>query len=104
MLRPRNENVLIRVQAPPQKTRGGLFLAPTPRGRPDRAEVVRIGPGRLLLNGERVPVAVKPGDTVLFDPYKLRWVEGMTRWVNTPSATGGDLAIIHEDDIRAVLE
>ncbi|MDD5221772.1 MAG: co-chaperone GroES, partial [Patescibacteria group bacterium] len=52
-----------------EKTAAGIFLPQTAEEKSDKGEVVAVGPGKLLDNGSRAPMSVKPGDKVIFDKY-----------------------------------
>lgn len=84
-----------------QKTPGGLHIPDTVKGRVDRAEVLAVGEGWYTAKGVLVPCCVKPGQVVLFDPYRITWVEGVDHNVSTPAAKPGDLFLIHDDAILA---
>jgi chaperonin GroES len=97
--------VLVRVQKRDgRKTEGGLHIPDTSMGREDRAEVIATGPGRVTVKGSLVEPCVKKGDVVLFDPYGVTWHEGMQWGTGTPYAKGGELALVNEQTIHAVIE
>lgn len=103
-VRPILDVVLIRVGERDEYSASGRLLLPDSRkGRPNKAEVVRCGPGRRLRTGARAEPRVKAGDHVLFDPYRLLWVEGQQKPVGTPFADSGQLALIRECDLLAVM-
>ena len=52
-----------------QTTSGGIIIPDTAKEKPQEGEVVAVGNGRLLDNGERQPVDVEAGDLVLFAKY-----------------------------------
>ncbi len=65
-IRPLHDYVLLRRAKAESQTPGGIIIPDDAQERPQRGEVLAVGPGRLLENGVRVPVDVKPGDVVLF--------------------------------------
>lgn len=68
--KPLHDNVIIRPNAPPEKTPGGLFLAPTNTKDPAiEGVVIAVGPGRTLENGTRVRPEVETGVKVLCPQY-----------------------------------
>jgi len=72
-------------------TPGGLVIPDSAKERPVLGEVVAVGEGRLLDNGERAPVFVKPGMKVLYSKY-----------AGTEFKIGGDEYLIcRDDDIMA---
>ena len=68
-VRPLEDRILIKPIEPETKTSSGLFLPETAKERPMQGTVVSVGPGLLLDNGERAPVNVKNGDTVVYGKY-----------------------------------
>jgi len=53
-----------------QKTKSGIVLPETAeKGRPVKGKVLAVGPGKMNEKGERAPMSVKVGDTVLFKKY-----------------------------------
>jgi chaperonin GroES len=68
-LRPLGDRVVVRPAAREETTRSGLVLPDTSTERPQRGEVVAVGPGRVTDEGTRLDLAVKVGDTVLFAKY-----------------------------------
>ena len=63
--KPRNDCVIVQLDAKAAKTPGGILLSS--KDQDDRAEatVLAVGIGRLTINGERVPINLKKGDRVL---------------------------------------
>jgi chaperonin GroES len=68
-VRPLEDRILIKPIEPETKTSSGLFLPETAKERPMQGTVVAVGPGLLLDNGERSPINVKKGDTVVYGKY-----------------------------------
>ena len=92
--RPLSDRVLVRRLDAEQKTSGGLFIPETAKEKPQHAEVVAVGAGRLTEKGETVPLTVKPGDKILFGKYAGDEVK----------LDGADHIILRESDILAILE
>lgn len=69
MIRPLGERVVVKALPSEEITKGGIVLPDTAKEKPQEGEVVAVGPGRLLDNGQRVPIDLKPGDRVLFSKY-----------------------------------
>lgn len=68
-IRPLDDRVVIKPLEAEEKTKGGIVLPDTAKEKPQRGEVIAVGAGKLLDNGQRVPPAVKKGDKVLFGRY-----------------------------------
>jgi chaperonin GroES len=94
-IKPLGDRVVIKREEASEKTAGGILLPDTAKDKPQRGKVLAVGPGKLLKNGTRQPVAVKEGDTVLF-----------TNWAGDEfkKARGDDVLLMHADDILAVIE
>jgi len=86
---------VIRVDTPPEKSRGGIVLAAAYRERPNIGVVLAVGMGEMLSCGKRAPVEVKTGDTVLFGKYAAS---------NVTDMDGVEVAIIRTDSILAVVQ
>ncbi|HIZ76887.1 MAG TPA: co-chaperone GroES [Firmicutes bacterium] len=69
-LTPLGDRVLIKVpEVKEVKTQSGLLLAGDAVEKPQEAEVVAVGKGRMLDNGEYVPMEIKVGDKVIYAKY-----------------------------------
>jgi len=74
-LKPLDDRLVVSVSDATEKTAGGILLPDTAKQKPQQGTVVAVGPGRLLDNGTRAPMAVAVGDTVLFGKYSGSDVE-----------------------------
>jgi chaperonin GroES len=74
-LKPLDDRLVVSVSDATEKTAGGILLPDMARQKPQQGTVVAVGPGRLLDNGTRAPMAVAIGDTVLFGKYSGSDVE-----------------------------
>lgn len=68
-LKPLGDRVILKPVKDEQKTESGIFLPDTAKEKPQKGEVVAVGSGRLLDNGERAPLVLKVGDKVIFAKY-----------------------------------
>ncbi|NLL19160.1 MAG: co-chaperone GroES [Clostridia bacterium] len=69
MLKPLADRVVVKVSTEEEKTKGGIFLPDTAKEKPQEGEVIAVGPGRKLDNGNVVPPEVSVGDRVIFAKY-----------------------------------
>lgn len=69
VLKPLGDRVIVKVIEAEEKTRGGIILPDTAKDKPQEGEVMAVGPGRVLDNGNRVTPEVKVGDRVIFSKY-----------------------------------
>jgi len=67
--RPLDDRVLVEPLEAEEKTSGGIVLPESAKEKPQRGRVVAVGPGALLDDGSRAPMAVKEGDIVVFGQY-----------------------------------
>lgn len=66
---PLGDRVFIKVSPGAEQTTGGIYLPDTAKEKPQVGEVAAVGPGKLDKDGNRVPVEVKVGDSVLYSKY-----------------------------------
>ena len=93
-LKPLDDRVVVQPLSAEETTAGGIVLPDTAKEKPQRGNVVAVGPGRLLDSGERVAVSVKVGDQVLFGKYGGTDIE----------VEGEEVKILRESDILAKIE
>jgi chaperonin GroES len=92
-LRPLHDRVLIKRVEEAETASGGIIIPDTAKEKPQQGEVMAVGDGKLLENGERVPVDVKAGDRILFGKYSGSEIH----------IEGDEYLILREDEILAVL-
>ena len=68
-IKPLGERVVIKPIAAEEVTASGIVLPDTAKEKPQQGEVLAVGPGKILDNGNRAPVDVQVGDVVLFAKY-----------------------------------
>ena len=68
-LRPLGDRVVIKPVAREDVTKSGIVLPDTATEKPQQGDVLAVGPGRVLDNGDRVTLDLKEGDRVLFAKY-----------------------------------
>ena len=69
MLKPLGDRIVIKVIEDTEQTSGGIFIPDSAKEKPQKVEVVAIGQGKMNEKGEREPMDVKVGDTVLYAKY-----------------------------------
>jgi len=92
-LKPLGDRVVIKVLSQEEKTKGGIVLPDTAKEKPQEGEVVAVGSGRVLENGQKLPVEVKVGERVIFSKYAGTEVK----------IEGEEYLILSERDILAVV-
>lgn len=93
MIRPLADRVVIKVLEAEEKTPSGIVLPEKAQEKPQEGEVVAVGPGRVLENGNRLEMEVKVGDRVLFSKYAGTEVK----------LDGKEYLIMRQDDILGIL-
>jgi chaperonin GroES len=94
-LRPLNDHLIVKALPKEEKSVSGIIIPDTvDKERPERGEVMAVGPGRLLDNGSRVPVEVKVGDKVVFKKYAPDEVK----------IDDVEYLVIKSDDVMAIIE
>lgn len=93
-LRPLHDRVVIRRSEEEKKTAGGIVLPGSAAEKPAQGEVLAVGPGRILDNGDKRPIDLKVGDTVVFGKYAS----------NTVKVNDEELLILSENEIFGVIE
>jgi chaperonin GroES len=68
-LKPLDDRVVVEVLKEEETTAGGIVLPETAQKKPQEGKVLAVGPGKLLENGQRVPLEVQVGDVVIFAKY-----------------------------------
>ena len=67
--RPLHDRVVVRRLDSEEKTKGGIIIPETAKEKPQEGTVVAVGEGRANEQGNRIPVDVKEGDTVIYSKY-----------------------------------
>ncbi|GGX59741.1 co-chaperone GroES [Saccharospirillum salsuginis] len=93
-IRPLHDRVVVRRKEQEEKTAGGIVLPGSAKEKPSQGEVLAVGNGRILDNGDTKPLDVKVGDTVVFGQYAG----------STVKIEGEELLIMTESDIFGVIE
>ncbi|MER3496660.1 MAG: co-chaperone GroES [Armatimonadota bacterium] len=93
-LKPLGDKVVIKVTEAEEKTASGIYLPDSAKKKPQIGEVVSVGTGRVLDNGDRNALSVKTGDKVLFSKYGGTEV----------TVDGEELLVLSSRDVLAKVE
>ncbi|MEI5639638.1 MULTISPECIES: co-chaperone GroES [unclassified Pseudoalteromonas] len=93
-IRPLHDRVIVKRLEEETKSAGGIVLTGSAAEKSSRGEVVAVGNGRVLDNGETKSLEVKAGDTVLFGSYIEK----------TEKIEGQEYLIMREDNILGIVE
>lgn len=69
MIKPLGDRIVIKVIEDTEQTSGGIFIPDSAKEKPQKGEVVAVGLGKMNEKGEREPMDVKVGDTILYAKY-----------------------------------
>jgi chaperonin GroES len=95
-VKPLGDRIVVRRHASQEKTAGGILLPDSAKNKPQKGEVLAVGPGRLLKDGSRRELQVKVGDTILF-----------TNWAGEEyheRSRSDEILLMREEDVLAVLD
>ena len=93
-IRPLQDRVVVKRKEEETTTAGGIVLPGSATEKPSQGEVVAVGPGRRMENGDVQPLDLNVGDTVLFGKYAS----------NTVQVGDDELLILSESEIFGVVE
>ncbi len=93
-LRPLHDRVIAKRIEKKEEVRGGIIIPDTAKEKPQEAEVIAVGPGRLSEDGKRFPIDVKEGDRVLIGKYSGSDIK----------IGDEEFVILREDEILAVID
>ena len=68
-LKPLEDRVVVQANEAEETTKSGLVIPDTAKEKPQQGTVMAVGPGRVSDQGERIPLDVKEGDTVVYSKY-----------------------------------
>lgn len=94
-IKPLGDRIVIRREEAQEKTTGGILLPDSAKNKPQRGQVLAVGPGKVgSKDGKVTPLQVKVGDTVLF-----------TNWAGDEfkRSHGDNVLLMREEDVLAVL-
>jgi len=94
-IRPLYDRIIVKPQEIESKSAGGIVLTGSAAGKSTRGQVLAVGKGKILDNGNLQKLEVKVGDTVIFN-------EGYGS--KTEKIDNEDVLILNESDILAIVE
>ena len=93
-IRPLHDRIVAKRIEQAEEVRGGIIIPDTAKEKPQEAEIVAVGPGKLDDNGNRTPMDVEAGDRVLIGKYSGSEIK----------IGDEDLVILREDEVLGVIE
>ena len=93
-IKPLHDNVIVKPITEDEVTKAGIVLPDTvDKERPEKGEVMAVGPGKTNSEGKTLPMSVKVGDKVLFKKYSPDEIK----------IDGEEVLVISESDIIAII-
>lgn len=93
-IKPLHDRIVVRRTEEEKTSPGGIVIPDNATEKPSKGEVLAVGPGKTLDNGEVRKLAVKKGDKVLFGKYSGTEIRHNDE----------ELVVVREDDIMAVMD
>ena len=93
-IRPLHDRVVVKRIEQQEQVRGGIIIPDTAKEKPQEAEVMAVGPGKLQEDGKRQPMDVKSGDRILIGKYSGSEIK----------IDDDEYVILREDEILAVID
>ena len=93
-LQPLGDRVVVEREESEERTAGGILLPDSAKNKPARGTIISVGEGRLLDDGSRNKLQVKPGDRVIFTSYAGEQFK----------VGDQELLLMREDDILAIID
>ena len=93
-IRPLHDRLVVRRLEEERTTAGGIVIPDSATEKPSQGEVIAVGPGKTLDNGDKRALDVKVGDVVLFGKYAGTEVK----------VDGQEVIVMKEDDLFGVVE
>jgi chaperonin GroES len=92
--KPLQDRILVKRLEEQEIKKGGIIIPDSVKEKPQEAEVVAVGPGKVTRNGKLQPMSVKVGDKILFGKYSG----------NEVKLDGEEYLIMREEDVLGVLQ
>jgi len=93
-IRPLYDRIVVKRIEEKEQVQGGIIIPDTAKEKPQEGEVVAVGRGKRLENGNLVPLDVKVGDRILFGKYSG----------NEIKLDGVEYLIMREDEVLGIIE
>ncbi|RPI27458.1 MAG: co-chaperone GroES [Acidobacteria bacterium] len=92
-IKPLHDRILVKRVETQEEVRGGIVIPDTAKEKPQEGEVIAVGDGKVLENGQKLGMSVKKGDRILFGKYSGTEVK----------LDGEEFLIMREDDVLGIL-
>ncbi len=93
-IRPLHDRLIVKRFEEEERTKGGIIIPDNAKEKPQQGEVIAVGNGKLLEDGNKLPLEVKKGDRVLFGKYSGAEIK----------IDGNEYLMMREEDILGIIE
>ncbi|OPX95608.1 MAG: 10 kDa chaperonin [Syntrophorhabdus sp. PtaU1.Bin002] len=93
-IKPLQDRIIVKRLEEEEKTKGGIIIPDAAKEKPQEGKVIAVGDGKVLDNGQRFALTVKPGDKILFGKYAGTEIK----------IDGEEHLILREDDVLGIVE
>ncbi|EFK95006.1 Chaperonin Cpn10 [sediment metagenome] len=90
-LKPLEDRVIVKALEAEEKTAGGIIIPDNAKEKPQKGEIIAVGPGKVSDKGEKIAMSLKKGDKILYGKYSGSEV----------TVDGDDYLIMRESDVLA---
>jgi len=91
-IKPLEDRIIVKTLEAEEKTAGGIIIPDNAKEKPQKGEVIAVGPGKFSDEGKRIEMSLKAGDKILYGKYSGTEVK----------VDGKDYLIMRESDVLAV--
>ena len=92
-VKPLEDRIILKPMEAEEKTAGWIIIPDNAKEKPQKGEVIAVGPGKVTDKGQKIEVSLKKGDKVLYGKYSGTEV----------TIDGEDYLIVRESDILAII-
>lgn len=92
-VKPLADRILVKPLEAEEKTKGGIIIPDNAKEKPQKGEVIAVGPGKISDNGQKIAMELKKGDKVLYGKYSGTEV----------TVDGQEYLIVKESDVLAII-
>jgi chaperonin GroES len=92
-VKPMEDRVVVKPMDAEQKTAGGIIIPDNAKEKPQKGEVVAVGPGKVNEKGQKIEMTLKKGDKILYGKYSGTEI----------TIDGKEYLIVRESDVLAII-
>ena len=92
-VKPMEDRVVVKPMDAEQKTAGGIIIPDNAKEKPQKGEVVAVGPGKVNDKGQKIEMTLKKGDKILYGKYSGTEI----------TIDGKEYLIVRESDVLAII-